>query len=166
MIQLTDDWCREQLRAAYKVALDSPDTSTQNGALVFDGSGTLVGSGCNTFTYGMPITPDLLERPKKYAYIEHAERNSIFSTVASRLGGRPLVMVCPWAACADCARAIVQAGIGVLVRHRRDDATGRWGGSIEDGDRILAAGEVKVITITGDLGGCDPVLFAGEPWAP
>ncbi len=166
MLDLTDNWCRDQLRAAYKVALDSPDPSTQNGALLFDGNGNLVGVGCNTFTHGMPVTPDLFERPKKYAYIEHAERNAIFATVASRLGGRPVVMVCPWAACADCARAIVQAGIGVLVRHQRDDATGRWEGSIADGDRMLVAGGVKIVTIIGDLGGCDPVLFAGEAYQP
>lgn len=152
----------EAMRLAYTIALNSPDPSTQNGAVVLDGEGALIGGGCNEFTAGMPITPDLLERPKKYAYIEHAERNALFTALRFHTG-RPHTLVCPWAACADCARAIVQSGVKVLVRHEREG--GRWSGSIEDGDNILRAGGVEIVTITGELG-CDPILFNGEIWHP
>lgn len=162
---LTDEWARAQLRLAYEVALGSPDTSTQNGARTYGVDGERMGVGSNHFTRGIKPTPDLLERPKKYAYIEHAERNAIYACL--RFGhGSPHVMVCPWAACADCARAIVESGIRHLVRHARNDDTGRWGGSIEDGDIIMAAAGVNIITIEGPLGGCDPILFAGEMWTP
>lgn len=159
---MLDDYT-EVMRRSYKAALSSPDPSTQNGAIVLDWEGNTIGSGCNRFTHGMAPTPELLERPKKYAYIEHAERNAIFSVL---YGGKtlPHTMVCPWAACADCARAIVQSGIVRLVRHEREG--GRWSGSIEDGDRILRAGGVEIITIDGPLGGCDPILFNGESWTP
>ena len=163
-LHLSDEWARKQLRRAYAVALGSPDPSTQNGALVFDPDGMLIGQGCNAFTDGMPITADLLERPKKYAFIEHAERHAIYA--ATRVGMPPATMVCAWAACADCARAIATSGITTLVRHIREDTTGRWGESIEWGDQILRAAGVDIIDITGELGGCVPILFSGQEFHP
>jgi dCMP deaminase len=162
---LTDSWARDALRRAYDLASGSPDTSTQNGAVAYAADGTRLGVGSNHFTRGTKPTADLLERPKKYAYIEHAERNAIYSCLRFQLGW-PHVLVCPWAACADCARAIVESGIRHLVRHQRDDATGRWAGSIVDGDTMMASAGVNVITITGELGGCAPILFAGQEWTP
>lgn len=171
----------EWLRIAYKLALGSPDPSTQNGAIVLDGNYNIVGRGCNEFTGGMDITPDLLERPKKYTYIEHAERNAIYNAMSkipdfSKLEdggvfqwdftfGKPVTMVAAWAACADCARGIVQSGIQTLIRHDRSGVD-RWNESIEAGDEILRAAGVKVVDIPGKIGYCDPVLANGELWQP
>lgn len=160
-----EEWYVEWLRYAYKVALNSPDTSTQNGGVALDFFGNKLGEGCNTFTRGMEVTPDLLERPKKYAYIEHAERNTLFDCFAGT-GEVPYYLVVAWAACADCARAIVQCGVHTLIRHDRADETNRWNQSIEDGDAILQASGIEIINYTGALGDCEPVLFAGELWTP
>lgn len=162
----TDEWIHTQLRNSYSLALGSPDPSTQNGAIVFDFFGDVIGQGCNEFTRGMVITDDLLERPKKYAYIEHAERNSLYDALSNG-DGQPYLMVVAWAACADCARAIVQSGVRHVVRHvldGTDDHT--WKESIADGDAIMAAAGVNIITITGHLGGCEPVLRNGNHVAP
>src|SRR6478752_7606232 len=107
------------MRMAYQEALKSPDPSTQNGGIGLDSGGTIIAKGCNDFTHGMEVTSDLFERPKKYAYIEHAERNVLFDSVW-RQSGHIHTLVVPWAACADCARAIVQCGVHTLVRHQRD----------------------------------------------
>lgn len=155
---------RALLRRAYRLALGSPDPSTQNGGIVLDAFGRAMGKGINTFTPGIDVTPDLLERPKKYAYIEHAERSAIFD--AFRHGSGPLhTLVCPWAACTDCARAIVLSGITTLIRHERGDSES-WGQSIIDGDRMMRAAGVNIITVTGDLGGCEPIRYNGELWTP
>lgn len=146
----TDSWVSEALRIAYQLATASPDPSTQNGAFILDREATVHGQACNTFTTGIDITPDLLERPKKYAYIEHAERNAIYT--AARGGHIPWIMVCPWAACADCARAIVQSGIEILIRHQAED-TEHWQDSITDGDQIMRAGGVQIITYAGKVHG-------------
>lgn len=154
---------REMLRMAYGCALDSPDPSTQNGAIVLDSNGRLIGWGCNTFTEGMPQTPDLFERPKKYAFIEHAERNALFS--AARSGAYPHTLACAWAACADCARAIVGLGVRRLVRHVRDDDEGRWNESIEWGDQIMRAAGIEIVDFSGRIGS-KPVLFNGKLMNP
>jgi len=164
-----EEWYMQYLRDAYRHALISPDTSTQNGAIVLDRNNYILGWGANEFTNGMDVTPDLLERPKKYTFIEHAERNAIYHSLR-RLNhdpayGTPHTMVAAWASCADCARAIVQSGIKTLIRHDRSGVD-RWSESIEAGDIILAAGDVTVIDVKGKIGRCDPVLVNGELWNP
>jgi dCMP deaminase len=164
-----EDWLRTALRYAYDLAQNSPDRSTQNAALIVDVDGKLVAWGVNEYTRGMEVTEDLHERPKKYAFIEHAERNAIFHYNRQMRLSKPTqatTMIAPWAACADCARAIVQSGITELVRHVRDDETGRWGESIEWGDQIMRAAGIRIVDVHGELGGCTPIRFAGEPWAP
>jgi len=149
------------LRHAYRLAAASPDPSTQNGAFVLDRKGTVIGESANTTTPGTSAyLPGLLERPTKYAHIEHAERGAIYA--ACRGGHKPDVMVAAWAACADCARAIILSGVRYLIRHDRADATGRWNESIEQGDEMMQRAGITIIGVPGDIGGCPPVLFNGE----
>jgi hypothetical protein len=73
----------EYLLLAYQKATESPDPSTQNGAVIpyqpkcEPESDCCLVSACNTFPAGVHNKPDRLERPKKYSYIEHAERGVI-----------------------------------------------------------------------------------------
>jgi deoxycytidylate deaminase len=153
----------EWLVEAYKVATSSPDPSTQNGAIVLDKDYNILGKGCNTFTKGVELSPEKLEKPLKYSYVEHAERNAVFNcldTIRTNSAGewigkgKPDTMVVPWAACVDCARSIIQSGIHTLVRHR--DATDRspdhWIESITLADELLREGSVEVINVKGFLG--------------
>lgn len=169
----TDDfaWARQELIRAYEAAGASPDPSTQNGALVYSQQLHTMTVACNAFTGGVDTesVPGLLVHPKKYAFIEHAERNAVYELLSEphRTGVDdrlmiPTVMVAAWAACADCARAIVRSGIKILVRHDRSDLTGRWNESIEHGNRILDLGGVMVVDVTAGTLGAPPVLFNGE----
>lgn len=157
----------DMLRRAYFEATASPDPSTQNGAIVLDNNGVIIGAGCNTFTKGVTVTSDLLERPKKYAFIEHAERSALFmaATLWTQGGHKPHTLAAAWASCADCARAIVGMGVKVLVRHVREDDEGRWNESIEWGDQILKAAGVEIVDVHANLG-CAPVLFNGKLMNP
>ena len=69
----------------------------------------------NTLTNGQDWSKEKMERPIKYSYIEHAERNAIYE--AARLGFVLIgaKMWCMWFPCVDCARAIVQSGISTLI---------------------------------------------------
>lgn len=167
---------RDLLRQAYIVAKGSPDPRTQNGALLVF-SDSILAQACNTYPFGVARSSDRLERPLKYQVIEHAERNAIYA--AARAGQRTLgaTMYCPWAACADCARAIIQAGIYRLVRHA--DANGRHRGedrstqgrgiardqSISIADQMLLEAGVLVQDIEGKLTDFE-IMHAGERWSP
>ena len=170
------------MRAAYEVATESPDPSTQNGALIVRDAmiGGHVGfeflaRGSNTFTRGMESTPERLERPLKYTFVEHAERNAIFHAASLGVNCTDMTMVCPWAACTECARAIVQSGIGKLVRHKQasDRSPERWIESIALADEILLASGIKIIEFDGVLhedntvvGTVPTIMHCEEEWTP
>lgn len=167
---------------AYERALGSPDPSTQNGALIVSevmvkghiGFEILAG-GCNDFTKGLEVTPERLERPLKYTFIEHAERNAVFNAASLGVNCSEKTMICPWAACAECARAIVQAGIGKLVRHKQasDRSPERWVESIALADEILVSSSITIVEFDGDLnsdktvvGTVPTIRHCEELWQP
>lgn len=164
-LHLTDAWIEEELYKAYGFALFSPDPSTQCGAIVYDENLEFVAAACNTFTKGIECTPERLVRPLKYSYVEHAERGAVFA--ACQTGRVPKVMVAPWAACTECARAIVESGITTLVRHKQasDRSPERWIESIEFSDGLLSAGGVTIIDHDGFLGAPE-IWHCEERWTP
>lgn len=161
------------LRLCYRKALDSPDPSTQNGAVLCAGDPQgelhpyMTTLACNGLTRGASNVAQRWERPEKYAWVEHAERNSIYNAARHGRGTIGLTMVCPWAACADCARAIVQTGIGHLVTHKQahDRSPGRWHDSIGVAFTILAEAGVTVEFYDGPVS-AQPVLHSGQRWTP
>lgn len=162
----------EWLRIAYNQARNSPDLSTQNGAIIIDESAgakysPVIGWGCNTLPNGIEITPERLERPAKYLWTEHAERNAIYC--AAKLGAacKGATMVCPWFACADCGRAIIQAGITRVVGHKKmfDETPERWRESIENAWTMFREAGVETILVEGSLG-VDPIRFNESLWLP
>lgn len=143
---------RDFLVLAYKQAELSRDPSTQNGAVLVDPQYRLVVAGApNNFPSGVIENDARWERPTKYWYVEHAERNAIYAAARAGIKTRGLAMVCPWAACADCARAIAQAGISVLARHRNsNDPTtthARWDDTIVAGDQIFFEAGVTIVEL-------------------
>ncbi len=109
----------DYIRMAYDVAIKhSTDPSTQNGAILVNHlTGEILAQGANHFPRDVKESPERWERPAKYAWVEHAERNSIFNAAKKGIKTDDLTMYCPWFACADCARAIIQAGIMEVVGH-------------------------------------------------
>jgi dCMP deaminase len=103
----------------------------------------------------------------KLTFIEHAERDVIYE--AARAGTRTLdrIMVCPWACCAPCARAIVLSGIGKVVAHRQayEITPERWLKQISDGLEILKAGRVEYELIDAKIGYVQN-RFNGKIWHP
>ena len=59
--------------------------------------------------------PERQERPEKYWWIEHAERNAIYN--AARIGTslNNCTMYISFLPCMDCARAIVSVGIKTII---------------------------------------------------
>lgn len=155
------------LKNAYHSASQSPDKSNQNGAVLFCTS-NVVGSTYidrnNNFPDGFVPSDD--SREEKLANIEHAERSVIYA--AARMGLRPVTMYCPWAACHDCARAIVLSGIQRLVVHRQrmELTPERWAKDVEGALRKLKAAGVGVEWYDGPVPFDGTVFVNGRPWSP
>jgi dCMP deaminase len=158
---------KELLALSYQVARTSPDTSNQNGAVLLDPAGHILSFGCNKFPPGVVITSGLLEhREKKLFYIEHAERNTLFA--AARKGPTyNTTLICPWFACADCARAIVLMGVHKVIGHfeRMQLTPERWKESVDAGLKLIKDAGVEVEFWSGSLN-CSSVLVNGHLWAP
>lgn len=164
---------QELLRIAYRLSAESPDPSTQNAAfLVDEHSIPIMRSGVvNEFPLGVHYSPDRWERPIKYSYVEHAERNCLFKAASDGLGTSGLTMVCPWAACDDCARAIIQCGISCLIRNASEPGVthARWGTSIAIADIMLQEAGVDIIDVEmhgGMFRELDPIRRDGKLWQP
>lgn len=161
---------RYLMRGAYQLAYDeSTDTSTKNGALLIDPVTRIVlVGGVNAFVNpDMASDPRNYERPRKYQVTEHAERMVIYNSAKRGICTKGLIMVCPWACCPDCARAIVLAGIPLVVAHKQiyDKTPDRWREEIDVGLEILEGGGVTYNLLDSEIGGVEN-LFNGEVWYP
>jgi len=159
----------EYLKEAYLYAQKfSTDPSTNNGAILVDSTGEIKVRAANHFPKGVVETPERWERPLKYQYVEHAERNAIY-TAARELDEptKGMTMYVPWALCADCARAIIQAGIVKVVRHKNtmDKTPKHWKETIEIAETILLEGNVQMVEVSGKLD-IGVIAFNGEVWEP
>ena len=138
---------QDYMKQALILATRSPDPSTQNGAVIIDDkTGHILGMGHNCFPVGVSCTEERWKRPTKYSFVEHAERNAIFDAFRNSIFNTSnptecpsLIMYCPWFACSDCARAIIQSGIKEMVGIRSKKVkNGRWDKEISFGERMFA----------------------------
>ena len=107
------DWKEYFLGLAEQVKLKSKDESTQIGAVIVGADNEVLSTGYNSFPRGLDDNkPERQERPEKYFWFEHAERNAIYN--AARVG-TPLIdskiYLTSGLPCMDCARGIVNSGI-------------------------------------------------------
>lgn len=116
------NWDEYFINIAQQVKLKSKDQKTQIGVVIVGKNNEIVSTGYNSFPRG--INDNIVERqerPEKYFWFEHAERNAIYN--AARIGvstlGTTMYMTCELS-CADCARAIINAGIEKVVFCKTD----------------------------------------------
>lgn len=125
-------------------AKGSDDPSTQNGAIIVR-NGEIIGRGNNNFPLGVEHTEERWERPTKYQYVEHAERNAIYSAAMIGEFTAGAEMYCVWASCADCARGIAQSGIKKLIRLELPYE--HWADSVGVGDILMKEAGVEVVNM-------------------
>ncbi|PHS22193.1 MAG: hypothetical protein COA84_13515 [Robiginitomaculum sp.] len=125
-----------------EIIATSTDIETQVDCILIGHNWKIVAA--NRHTFGIEITEENSKRPVKYDYIEHAERNAIFR--AARLGHRTLgaTMIMKKFPCVECARAIVQSGIGTLC-HGSTKGFSEERYRFEKSREILNAGDVVLI---------------------
>ena len=75
--------------------------------------------------------PQRWERPMKFKFVEHAERNAIYNACRSGVCLEDAIAIVTWFPCTDCARAIIQSGVKTLVTVYPDFNHHRWGGDFQ-----------------------------------
>lgn len=121
----------------HQIKLKSKDQNTQIGAIIVGKDNEIVSTGYNSFPRGLSDNESYRqERPEKYYWFEHAERNAIYN--AARIGvstkGCTMYLSCG-IPCADCARGIINAGIRKVFVEKVDSTKGpQW---LESQERSL-----------------------------
>jgi len=114
---MTPEKAAKFLGIARAVSELSKDRRTKIGAVAIGPAGEIRAMGYNGFPRKCDDNVDARhERPKKYLWTEHAERNLIYN--AARVGvplEGGIMVVTGLFPCMDCARGIVQAGFKAVV---------------------------------------------------
>ena len=115
------------------------------GAIIVNDDNRIIATGYNGMPIGVNDNVDLRhERPIKYLYTEHAERNAIYSAALSGISTKGATMVLMWFPCADCARGIIQSGIKEVKCKEPDVNDPIWGQSFRVSIEMLTEAGVKI----------------------
>jgi dCMP deaminase len=96
----------------------SPDPSTKNGAVLVGKHGQPIAYGVNRFPTGVAETESrLTDKDTKYRFVVHAENGAIFSAAKHGNKADGSTLYCPFYACSECAKAIINGGVKRVVGH-------------------------------------------------
>jgi dCMP deaminase len=121
-------WTEYFRQIAHTVKLKSKDRHTQIGAVIVGTHNEIRSTGYNSFPRGIDdFHEERKERPEKYYWMEHAERNAIIN--AARIGvstDRCTIFLTCDIPCVDCTRAIINAGIKIVFCEKGEGAKGDY----------------------------------------
>lgn len=119
--------------AKFQANLFSKDQSKKVGALFLaPGSLQILSQGYNGMSRGINETLiERWERPVKYKFVEHAERNAIYNACRHGTPLKDSICIVTMFCCSDCARALIQVGIKTLITVPPDYNNERWGEDFE-----------------------------------
>lgn len=148
---LTTEQQKELLVLVDAVSQLSHDASTKIGAILATDDGVIQTAGANNIPEGVNTDdPSRHERPKKYLFYEHAERNAIYAAARNGIRTEGLTLFTTGVPCADCARAAIRSGISRVVVWQRGsglEPTDRWRDTITAGREMLEECMVEIMEI-------------------
>ena len=120
------NWVSYYKQLANTVKLKSKDKYTQIGAVIVGKDGEIVSTGYNSFPRGLDDGLNYRqERPEKYYWFEHAERNAIYNAARIGVSTKETTMYLSCGLpCADCARGIINSGVTRIFCERVDVTKG------------------------------------------
>jgi len=154
----TSETDRRLLSEAYQHANEtSPDPSTKNGAVLIGRDGNVLTYGVNRFPTGVAETEKrLTDKETKYRLVVHAENGAIFNAARHGKVVHGATLYCPFYACSECAKAIVQGGVIRVVGHAQlmalASAHTTWVKSITDAWDVLHEAGVQCDLYDGVVG--------------
>jgi len=144
-------WDGRFLELAQLISTWSKDTSTKVGAVIVDDVRNVRATGYNGVCRGCSDdVAERFERPTKYFWVEHAERNAIYAAARRGESLEGCTLYCNHSPCADCARAIIQSGIKTIVFPEGADApTGGMSETFVIALNMLREAGIEVRTCNG-----------------
>jgi dCMP deaminase len=143
------------MQMVYHVASKSKDRSTKIGAVIVDPNHSLISVGYNGMPQGVnDDVPGRQDRPRKYFFYEHGERNAIYQSTVPLDNCTLYTQGLP---CADCGRAIIRKRIKRVVVHQLfdqicDHLSPHWNESCQASKEMFDESGVEVVYMTHLLG--------------
>ena len=120
------------MELAKHVATWSKDKTTKNGTVIVNEDNIVLSVAYNGFPRDADDEiADRYERPKKYLYTEHAERNCINNAARIGISIKDCTMYTTMFPCVDCCKSIINSGIAMLVTPSPNFDDEQWGESFK-----------------------------------
>ncbi len=138
-----DKFAYEMLLSVLKQSKDT----TKVGCVILGPDDEVRSVGYNGFPRGVEDDPEKVperyERPEKYEWFEHSERNAFYNAARAGIALKDCILYVSGPPCTDCARGIIQVGIKevVMVDLFGPEAAKRWEEKIK-----------KALTMFGEAG--------------
>ena len=136
------------------IAISPKDTSTKIGAVIVGEDNEIRSTGYNGLPRGCDDSvAERYEAPEKYYWFEHAERNAIYNAVRIGVSVKGCTLYTQGVPCADCARAVINAGIKQVIIHRDfgGDDRKKWSESLDKSTEMFRECGVRVVSWDGEL---------------
>lgn len=148
----SEKWHYRFMEVAELVKTWSKDTSTKVGAVVVGPDREIRSTGYNGVVRGVEDDiPERLERPTKYDFFEHAERNAVYNACLIGASLKGCVIYVTAMPCPDCARAIIQSGIKMVVTRKveidENSPTGTWRDKLVYSEQMFREAGIECITL-------------------
>jgi dCMP deaminase len=113
------NWDKRFLDLAEHISAWSKDPSTKVGAVIVNQDKQVLSLGYNGFPRGVEdLEERYKDRPTKYLYVAHAERNALDNAFTDTRGATLYTTLCP---CNECSKSIIQKGIKRVVTNQMLD---------------------------------------------
>ena len=110
-------WNEWFMQGVYWVASKSKDPKTRIGAILVKDN-RIISTGYNGLPQGVLDKPDRLERPLKYLFISHAERNALYSAAKYGITTEDSVLYTNALPCTDCMKGVIQSVQGSALVYK------------------------------------------------
>lgn len=146
-------WDEYFIKIAEVVSRKSKDPSSKIGAVIVTPEHEIVATGFNGFPRGInEYDPTRWERPIKYKYVEHAERNACYSAAkrGASVQGCTLYLTGfgpPTVPCVECTKAVIQSGITTIKGYAYKPAPDNWLDDLAFAQHLLQETNVEFIEL-------------------
>jgi len=147
-------WDELYMTMVYLMAMKSKDLSTHVGAVIVGPDNEVRSVGYNSFPRGInDNVPERQERPEKYHWFAHAERNAIYNAGMVGIPVKGCKMYTNGIPCNNCAFGIINAGIKEVIvdKHWDDNNVDQWEEEAKISSVMFKEAGVKIRFYDGEL---------------
>ena len=141
-----ENWDKKFIKLSSHVSTWSKDKNKKVGAVIVDNDNIVLSMGYNGIPRGCDDTDESrYERPIKYLFTEHAERNAIYHAARHGVSLKDCKLYVTLFPCADCARAMIQSGITKLIAPEPNLNHEVWGDHFKAAIQMMEEAKIEIV---------------------